>query len=209
MKNKRFASYLLSGKVAAMPFFSNNSFADATPSYQELLSENLSIIETPAEGVRLITTTTTPSSYGGADAALCSTELPSTMNVVVTGVKPGDTVYLVASTNKDEGEFDFLSNQIRVGLENFTMVSSFTSDGKVYEEEAGDFEQSIRPISIPVDVTKLEENGLLESDKFYLQAVIYPSSGSELLLDQGRFSELDEIQVSTEGCPSTYGDSTY
>lgn len=210
MKKKRFASYMLTGKVAAIPFINNNSFADVTPSYTEVLSKNVSVIEMPATGIRLMTTTTA-STYGGTDASICSTTLPSTINIVVTGAHPGNTVYLAASSNKDDGAFHSLNSKIRVGSENFTVISSFSLANNPIQEEAGSFSQSISPISIPVDIAKLQQKNLFANGKFYIQAVIFASMDPETLWSNARISELDEIAVSTAGCSSTstYGNSIY
>lgn len=210
MKKKRFASYMLTGKVAAIPFMNTNSFADVVPSYTEILSKNVSVIEIPATGIRLMATTTA-STYGGTNASICSTTLPSTINVVVTGAHPGNTVYLAASSNKDDGAFQGLNSKIRVGSENFTVISSFTLANNPIQEEAGTFSQSTSPISIPVDIAKLQQKNLFANNKFYIQAVIFPSMEAESLWANARVSELDEIAVNTTGCSSTsaYGDSTY
>jgi hypothetical protein len=206
MKKKRFASYILTGKAAAMPFISHNSFADITPSYTEILSANVSVIELPATGVRLLTTTA--STYGGSDAAVCSTTLPSTINVVVTGAHPGNTVYLVASSNKDDGAFSSLSSSVRVGATDFTVISAFTLASNPIQEDASSFTQSTSPISIPVDIAKLKQKNLFTNNKFYLQAVIF-SSMDATMWASARLSELDVIDVSTSGCSSAYGGSTY
>ncbi len=209
MKKKRFASYMLTGKVAALPFI-NSSFADVVPSYTEVLSKNVSVIEMPATGVRLMSTTAA-STYGGSDASICSTTLPSTINIVVTGANPGNTVYLAASSNKDDGAFQSLNSKVRLGADNFTVISSFTLGNSPIQEEAGSFSQSTSPVSIPVDIAKLQQKNLFTHGKFYIQAVIFPSTDPEILWSKARISELDEIIVSGTVCSSTstYGNSTY
>lgn len=191
-----------------MPFM-GSSFADVVPAYTDILNPNVSVIETPATGLRLLSVAS--STYSGSDAALCSTAMPTTMNIVVTGAKPGNIVYLVASSNKDDGTFQYISPEIRIGSDNFTVVSSFSLGNNVHEQEAGNFSESLSPVSIPVDIHKLQQKNLFNSGKFYLQAVIFSTTEPSAMWQTARFSELDEIAVSAAGCPgnSTYGGSTY
>ena len=218
MKKKRFASFLLTGKVAAFPLMMKTSFADVVPLYTEILSTSLSVIEIPTTGIRLNTTTlsASTSTYGASsaysDAAICSTSVPATMNVVITGGKPGDTIYLVASSNKDDGSFSALSSKVRVGMQDFIIVSSFTLGNSPIQENGGNFSKSISPISIPVDLSKLQQNNLFNSGTFYFQAVIFSTLNPSTMWASVRVSELDQIAVSSAGCPSTsssYGGSTY
>jgi len=222
MKRNRFASYLLTGKAATLPFMFNSSFADVVPTYTDLLSNRATLIEVPATGVRLFsifkdnsTSSTSSSSsnifdgssYGGtdADAALCSTNLPSSMNIVITGAKPGDTVYLVASSNKDDGSFASLSTKIRLGSQNFSVVTSFTLAKSIISENGGSYANSTSPISIPI---ALSNNAFVKGGTFYFQAVIFPNLNSSNIWEKALYSELDQITVSNAGCPSTSG-STY
>lgn len=219
MKKNRFASYLLTGKAATLPFMFNTSFADVVPSYTDILSNRATLIEVPATGVRLYSIFKDNNnnnssnlfggtSYGGADAdaALCSTKLPSSMNIVITGAKPGDTVYLVASSNKEDGSFDSLSTKIRLGSKNFSVVTSFTlARSTVLQENGGSYKNSTSPISIPV---ALSNNAFVQGGTFYFQAVIFPNLNSSNLWQEALYTELDQITVSTAGCPSTSG-STY
>lgn len=207
MNKKRFASHLLTGKIAAMPFMVNNSFA-AVPTYTEILSETVSVIETPATGVKLMTTTKSASS--GGDAIVCSspTTFPKTINVVITGAHPGNIVYLAASTNKDDASFLSIHPNLRVGSENFSIISSFVLGNSPIQEDAGNFSQSTSPISIPVDVVKLVQKNLLNTNtsKFYLQAVIFSTTDAATMWSTARLSELDEIVASTQACSSSsYG----
>lgn len=205
MNKKRFASHLLTGKMAAMPFMVNSSFADVVPTYKEILSENVSVIETPASTkVRLKTTTNSASS--GGDAILCSdpNTFPRTINIVITGAHPGNIVYLAASTNKDDPAFLAIHPSLRVGLENFSILSSFVRGNNPIQEDAGSFSQSTSPISIPVDVIKLLQRNLLNTSKFYLQAVIFSTTDPATMWSTARLSELDEIVASSQGC-TTYG----
>ncbi len=210
MKKKRFASFLLTGKAAASPLIINTSFADVVPLYTEVLSTSVSIIEIPATGVRLNTTSVSAAASSTySDAAICSTSMPATMNVVITGANPGNTVYLVASSNKDDGSFKSMSSKIRVGMHDFTIISSFSLSNSPIEENGGAFSKSISPISIPVDLNQLQQKNLFNNGTFYFQAVIFSTLDPSTMWASARFSELDQISVSSAGCPSTYGGSAY
>jgi len=217
MKKKRFASYLLTGKVATSPVLINNSFADVVPSYQDLLSSQASLIELPQNNVRLYSLDSGNnnygafSPYGGTAAAICNTDVPTTINIVITGTHPGDTVYLAASSNKDDGAFQHLRPEIRVGSADFTIISSFQLDHSPLEEEGGDFTHSTAPISLPVNIDQLAQANLLHNGRMYIQAVIF-STNDASMWNSARVSELDTIEVSAAGCPasSSYnGGSTY
>ena len=212
MKKNRFASFLLTGKAATLPFMFNSSFADVVPTYTDILSTTPSLIELPATGVRLYSTTVASnlggSSYGGTakgtDAALCSTSLPTTMNIVITGAKPGDTVYLVASSNKDDGAYTALNAKIRVGNNDFSIVTSFALANSAIQESGGSYSKSTSPISIPI---QLSNNSFIKKGIFYFQAVIFSTLDPLTMWTNARVSELDQITVSSAGCPSTYGSS--
>jgi hypothetical protein len=129
------------------------------------------------------------------------------MNVVITGAKPGDIVYLAASSNKDDDAYTAYNAKVRLGNKNFSIVTSFALTKSAFEENGGSFAKSISPISIPVDLNKLERN-LLSSGTFYFQAIIF-STRESTMWASARVSELDQISVSSAGCASTYGGSAY
>lgn len=209
MKNKtRFASYLLTGKAATLPFMINNSMADVTPYYTELTSQNLSIIEQPATGVKLLTTTISASSSsygGGADAQVCDSPLPAMMNVVITGVRPNDTVYLIASSDKDSSANLAVSPNARIGTANMTLVSGFKFNAQETANEASSLAQVLSSVSVQVDLNKLKAKNLFAGGTFYLQALIFPTLDPLTIWQQARFSELDAISVSSTGCSNAYG----
>ncbi len=212
MKKKRFASHLLTGKVAASPFMISSGFAaDAVPTYQDILNEDLSVIELPKDGVRLFAIGAVNDSYGGnsgVSAAICDNNQPESMNIVITGAKSGDRVFLVASSSKDDGFFQHLNEQIRVGSENFTVISSFLMDHiELDEDTPGDATAALSPVSVPVNLAKLSENDLLNNGRFYVQAVIFSSLDAENIWEFARYSELDTIEVSSAGCGGSYDDN--
>lgn len=213
MKKTRFASYLLTGKAATLPFMINSSMADVTPYYTELTSQHLNIIEQPTTGVKLLSTTASaPSdsyggqSYGGGEAAqVCNAPLPGVMNVVITGVKPNDAVYLVASSDKDSPANLAVSPSARIGTANMTLVSGFKFNAQETASEAGSLAQTVSAVSVQVDMNKLQAKNLFAGGEFYLQAIIFPTMEAGSLWQQARFSELDKITVSSAGCSNMYG----
>lgn len=215
MKKTRFASYLLTGKAATLPFMINNSMADVAPYYTELTSQNLSIIEQPATGVKLMTTTISASgsSYGGqsygADAQVCNAPLPGLMNVVITGVRPNDTVYLVASSDKDSPANLAISPKARIGTSNMALVSGLKFAAQETANEASSLAQTVSSVSVQVDMNKLKAKNLFTGGTFYLQAIIFPTLDPATLWQQARFSELDAISVSSAGCSNAYGGTSY
>lgn len=207
---KRFASFLLTGKAATMPIFMGSSQADVTPSYYEITSTNVNIMEMPETGAVRLLTTTAPaaSSYGsiGSSALLCNTapSSPSTLNVVVTGLKHGDTVYLAASTSKDSPGLLALNPNMRIGMDNLVSTS-----GAVFNSAPAQLGFTINTqngtgtMMVPIDLATLQARSyaFTEGGKFYLQAVAVPAGGS---WDVARCSELDEVVVSSAAC-SSYG----
>lgn len=226
MKKTRFASFLLTGKAATLPFMINNSLADVTPSYYELMSQNVNIIEMPSTGVRLLSTTASApgNSYGGQTyggggteaAQICSASLPGVMNVVVTGVRPNDSVFLVASTDKDDQKNLAVNPNARIGSANFTVVSGFKFNAQELGSEASNLAQTTSSVSVQVDMKKLQANHLFSGGTFYLQAFVFPTLDPDTVWQQVRISELDAVSVSSAACtnnmygsPSPYGGTTY
>jgi hypothetical protein len=131
------------------------------------------------------------------------------MNVVITGAKPGDIVYLAASSNKDDDAYTAYNAKVRLGNKNFTIVTSFSLNKSAIQESGGNFSRSISPISIPVDLSKLQESNLFNNGIFYFQAVIFSTGDPSTMWASARISELDQISVSAAGCRSTSDGSTY
>lgn len=195
--NRKFSSLLLTGKTASLPFIVQQAQADVTPSYTDILSANVSVIEMPISGklqlnaISTSTSSTYGSTYSTYDAVLCSSSLPSSFSVVVTGAKQGDNIYLVASS--DTGGYEYLHPSIKVGKTNLAILAS-----AAVVVPAG----STSAISIPINISALQQAGisLAKGGKFYLQALALPSGNFE----NGRYSELDTISVGTFSSSGTY-----
>lgn len=221
MKNKRrFASFLLTGKVASFPFFMPNQnfaqFISLGPG-TDLLSPDVHIIELPAPGIRLLSTLTEappPTGYGGGTAAeicVASPSAPTSMTVSITGVRTGDMVFLVASTDTDDPVLQaFVNPAIRVGKNN-VILKVFDVDlgaRRVTDlSETGALDAtSVIPVS--VDLSGLSQQGFLAGQKFFLQAAAFqfvedPVTKKVTLDFAGaRVSELDQIDINTS--PTCY-----
>lgn len=205
--SKRFASYLIASNAAAaaLPLFAGDAAAQVTPTYTDILNSGVTVIEMPTSGVKLNSIYGTSSS--GA-ASVCSTSVPTTMSIVVTGGQAGDTLYLVAALDSDNASFLALSPSFRIGTKNLVVLAKTllptvsTSAGAV---------AATMPINIPVSTDFLKQNGytFAAGTKMYLQAALMPASaldanGGVTDWTKIRFSELDEIQV-ISGTTSQYG----
>ena len=205
---KRFASFLLTGKTAALPFIPNTSLAQITDiPGADLLSPDVHLIQQPADGIRLLATTLQappPDGYGGGTAAeLCLGSNPTVMRVVVTGVRAGETVFLVSSKDKDSALYRQFHPQLRIGATDILVLTHFTvSVNLVQQEQGGVAEQAQSAISIPVNLTTLSQRGYFTQPKFYLQAGAYDLRGDFMA---ARISELDEVRITAQACSSSGG----
>jgi hypothetical protein len=196
-KTKKFSSsMLLMGKVATLPMLIGEASADVTPTYQDITSSQLSLIELPqASKLSLLSLTsdasTSTSSY--ASAVLCSNSMPTTMSVVVTGVSSGESVYIFASSDKNG--YVSLNPRATIGATNLVLLGvSGVANSSPNTTRAA--------VTIPVSMSSL--SGLTSASKFYMQAIVVPAGASSP--SAWRISELDEIKMGTASS-SAYGSS--
>ncbi len=167
---KKFASYLATGKAATLPFFAGNSLADM----QEMsMAELVSTDEVHIVGK-------------------CSDSDSSVMNVVITGLKSGDQVFLGSSN--DTGQLypnDYPAMQI--GETNLRFLTNFVVSGidfgdileDYYPYGEDNFEEATYTVSVPIALDDL----LTQQAGFYMQALVYREGEPEAL-----FSELDKVE---------------
>lgn len=212
MKRNRFASLLLTGKVATLPLLISQARADVTPSYQDVVvpfdatgqTNVLQVIELPfgSAAVKLQSIATDSNYAGGSSYAafLCNNLTPpSTMNIAVAGVQPGDTVYLVAASNKNDPANLALDSRLTIGAQGLTILGSAT----MAPQSAGDLSSVRMTAMFATDTSKI--TNLAHGGAVYLQAVTIPPGAS---VANWRVSELDEIGVGT--CTTTsYGTTIY
>ncbi len=211
---QRFSSYLYMGKAAALPVFLTPSVGLAVDvDLGVMTGTTLHIIEKPATDLRLASDlyvgAPDASAYGGGTAANvvfpsvgCSDAEPQVMNIVVTGIQHGDTVFLMSSRDKD---VDWGSSFVglRIGADDMRLLAKFDFSLPV-EYSLGNFPaQASGVVSIPVNISDLS---LGVGETIYLQAAtgvqtLNPATPWTNL----RFSELDKI-VTIEDCSnSAYG----
>ncbi|MDP2793531.1 MAG: hypothetical protein Q8O25_05520 [Sulfurisoma sp.] len=205
MAKMRFSRLLLAGKAATLPLLIGQvKAATVTPGYSDMISTNLSIIEMPSgDGIQLNSITsdagiaTSPYGTSSYAASMCTNfSLPSNMSMVVTGVMPGDTVYVVAASDKNDSLHIQADSRLTVGRQNLTILGIVGSAGSQIPFSASQIRSSI-----VLDVSSSSLTRLAVGGRFYIQAVVASGTG------QFRFSELDEIAVGT--CQaSTYGTGT-
>jgi len=210
---KRFASFLLTGKAATLPLLPATSFAGSVS--DAIFGSTLHVLEHSTDGsVSLLSEfgeagDDSSSSYGTTAAQVnfpmigtgCSYDDPTTMNIVVTGLTPGEQVFVLASRQKDYPDFAAAYPGLRAGSD-FVIVSSF-----VYSADGAD--NAVGIVSIPVILADLfaPSDGLTAGDTIYLQA------GSATYTNGSwgtfRFSELDEVTAVAEDCSYSGGGSSY
>ncbi len=210
MKKIRFASLLLTGKVATLPILIGQAKAQVVPLATELLSSDLRVIEMPASngnggpGIRLQSIAAdsnyTPSNYA---AFLCNNGLPTTTTVVVTGLSTGDTVVLAAARNKNDPFHTALDPRLTVGTQGLTVLGT-TSIGGGLAGLPGVLTPAKGIASFTITSATL--TALAANNRFYLQAAVIPAGAPSVAA--WRFSELDEIIVGNCNT-NAYGTTLY
>lgn len=203
MKKTRIASYLLAGKAASFPLSSTNSFADAATDFVlDMLTTKMTVLERSAPGIRV--NSEHEAVTLSSDVIICNNPLPKTMNVVVTGAQQGQTLYLVASSDKDYSPYLALNSKLRIGINNQVFITVAQINNTPLPGDSGVITQATSAISIPVDLNKLAAAGLMNGDKFYLQAALFPTLSGPDMWNLATYSELDTIFVNNKST-SAYG----
>ena len=115
MKKMRFARLLLTGKVATLPLLIGQAKADVTPSYSDMISNDLRVIEIPfGSAIRLQSITADAYAGSSYSAYFCTNaSLPTSTTLVVTGANAGDTVVVAAASNKNDPRDPFFATAAR------------------------------------------------------------------------------------------------
>jgi hypothetical protein len=171
---KKFASFLIGGKAATLPFFASNSLADMPNALCMADCENVQIM------------------------GKCSDSNSSVMNVVITGLKTGDAVFVASSDNTEQLDPNF--PDMKIGLTNLRFLTNFVVEGidlgnivgpEIAPYGEDNFSEGTYAVSVPVSFDEL----LNKPEGFYMQALIYRN-------DQALFSELDKVEVQSGSCIS-------
>ncbi len=192
---KRFSSLLLAGKTATLPALMQQAHA-YTPSYTDILNPQVTQIELPVSG-KVNLNTLGSDIYNGSVTLCTNTGVTNEISLVVTGLRNGDLVYVLAST--DLGGNEALNPRIRIGNQNITIPVII--NGVVAPEG------STVAVSVPLNLSQLSTKGfsLNSGSTFYLQTVVLPSTAfvlGRIEWSAARVSEVDALSVSS--C-STYG----
>jgi len=182
---KKFASFLLTGKAATLPFY-----APAT-----LAAGHLMPMHQPGPGMHM------PAAGGGI---MCDTTAPDELDLSLPDVQNGDAVFIFAS--EDTADYGEAMPDLKIGAKGLKIVANFmVFDGFIFDFEeilAPDFEYANytlgdEPGSVAIDVPSMGYPG-----EFNLQAFILRGDN----FDEFVFSEMDTITRGSEGCGDSYGD---
>lgn len=210
MRKSRFASLLLTGKVATLPLLIGQARADETPTYSDMISSDLRVIEIPVgSAIRLQSIAVdagaySASAYAGSSyaAAFCTNaSLPASTTIVVTGASVGDNVILAAASNKNDPFHLQIDSRLTLGTQGLSILGSAQFGNGSFANAAGTSTRG----TVSFNVSTASLTSLTVDGKFYIQAAVIPSGVSAI--SGWLFSELDEIRMGV--CTgSTYG-STY
>lgn len=200
MKKKYFSSFLLMGKVATLPLLIQSARADvsgligsatpdATPLFADIVTSSVTIMAIPSSQTKLKNLITDTSSvYGSnayASALLCPSSanvLPTSMSVVVTGVKEGDTVFLFGALDRNDPTNLSLHPKVTIGNKSIALLGQASITGTSGVSSA---------VTIPVDLVK--NKALVDAGRFYIQAATINKTATGP--SQWGYSELDMIGV--------------
>lgn len=209
---KKFASYLLTGKAATLPFYAANSMAETLG--EHIKAKPPCLIELPSDKVE-VTSLALCKKYDEGDisariAGCPGGKGPNVMTVVVVGLRAGDVVFIIASDDKD-GYRDEWEPEFRLGKENTRFAASFLIPParelfdieelikeplKAFRIGGSEVKSAGEAVSLPIDLAKIPNK-----DGFHLQAVVIRDGedGEAKVL----FSEMDRIERIVEGeeCP--------
>jgi hypothetical protein len=104
-----------------------------------------------------------------------------------------------------------LNTKLRIGNDNLVIISSFVVNHSPATQEASNIANATAAISVPLNLSTLwlhSGYSIAEGSKFYLQAMAFANGGTTTNWQTAKYSELDEITVTTQGC-SSYGGTTY
>jgi hypothetical protein len=210
---KKFASYLLTGKAATLPFYAANSMAETLQ--EHMAKHPPCLIELPSDKVEVTSTNLCKKDNDDEIAARitgCPGDKgngPNAMTVVVVGLQPGDIVFLVAADDRD-GYTDW-DPKFRLGKGNTRFAGSFLIPprelldiedllkkplGNTFHIGGSEIKSAGEAVSLPVNLAKLPKK-----EGFNLQALVLREVKGETKL---LFSEADKIErtVKTgEECP--------
>jgi len=193
---KKFSTLLLTGKAATLPLLMQQAHA-LTPAHTDIVTTQVTQVELPLANKVVLDALGSGANSGAA--TLCDDAgVSNSLSLVVTGLKNGDMVYVVTSTNT--GGNEMLNPKFKIGMTGLKVpvATGITAppNGTV-------------ALTIPLDLGALGYS-LTRGNSFYLQTIVLPEGSYQNgfpMWANARVSELDKISVNT--CASTYSGSTY
>jgi hypothetical protein len=192
--NKRFASFLLTGKVAALPLFAQESLGAI---HESLDAKSANVIRPLAH--ERDKTLILPHKF-------IESRMPQIMNLVINGLHDKDEVLIIISPEKDtakllENNTDVLSIPNSVILNRFSVsTSNYISQtifDKQYKRNVSPSNRAVRPISLPVDLNSIPDLSR-DMSKSYLHILVVPHSSSDKsMIRYTDVIELRQIDKST------------
>ncbi len=202
MKKKTFASLFLSGKLAAGLLASK---AKAL-SLEDFFSQDLHLSGVPSQAVEVYPGDT----YGSAQevvvkipGANCTYQAPHKLQVVLTGLRPGEEVFLgIASSLDDPQILAMTQNKVHLGSD-LRLLSYFSV---IAVKDQNPFPTTLpfgvdlgdSQASVVVSIELPEDLSSLEGEEFYLQAVAFPQGQIDWSL--ARATEVMSITAVEESC---------
>jgi hypothetical protein len=199
--NKRFASFLLTGKVAALPLFAQESYGAI---------QDISTKDSPHyKSHKSLDAESLPSrntvSVKGYDIQLLSDAspqnfIPKIMNLVLAGLHDRDELLIVISPEKDLKNFlkmdpVLLADTSGLGIWNhFSVVAAYPGpkmkSAVNSKKQSSDSRKSIRPISLPVTLPSFSRT-TDEGSKIYIHILVAQNSK----WDKSVFRYVDVLQL--------------
>jgi hypothetical protein len=217
MKKNRFASLLLTGKVATLPLLISQARADVTPTYKDVIepqafNKPLRLVQLPFDEAAVkLQSVSTDSNYaeGSSYAAFLCNNLGGAnagFNFAVVGVQEGETIYLAAASNKNDAANLALDKRLTLGTQNLKILASTQ-----IAPATGTGVKPLRSFTVNFFIGHDQNPSLqdvIQAGKAYVMAATVPAGQAGALPANWRFTELDEIRAGN--CTTTsYGTSIY
>ena len=193
---RKFLTMFLSGKAAVLPSFIGQAQAAVVPTFEQAISTTLAQIEVPTATVtekNAVRLDSLGSATAPGQAYMCTNSgvAPDKLSLVVTGLKKGDMVFVVASPTPSTAFEAGLDARLKVNIQNGKVLTSSTIDGPA---------DGTLTLSSNIDLAKLQAQGVViaSGTTLSLQTIVVPPSGisnGNVVWGNLRYSELDTITV--------------
>lgn len=215
MDRKTFVSLLISGKLGLGLVSGFTAPSAKAMSLEDCASRTpqVGLLSTP-QGVdfRQIS-----DPYGTSEAEIvlnapgagCTYQLPDRLQLVLSGLKPGDEVFVgIGTTYDDPYILSATANKIRIGGDIAILSHFYFGHPEIWPNNnvpfGGEAEETgacyVIPIILPPELSALS------GQEFYLQALVFRNGDNSW--EGALVSELVRIKVQTQDC-SPYGGSAY